>query len=144
MLCYDAVASSGVRGVSSADHHDTPQAYGVLSDPEKREMYDRAGEEGLKEQAGIPAGVDIFDILSGGFGGPFGGGRGGRGGQKSSGRRKGKDVVHPLHVSLEDLYKGKLRKMRITRKVLCTQCDGQGATGTPCASVCACVSARTG
>ena len=51
------------------------QAYEVLSDPEKREIYDQYGEDALKEGMGGGAGAhDPFDIFSSFFGGsPFGG-----------------------------------------------------------------------
>lgn len=51
------------------------QAYEVLSDPEKREIYDQYGEDALKEGLGGGAGAhDPFDIFSSFFGGsPFGG-----------------------------------------------------------------------
>lgn len=51
------------------------QAYEVLSDPEKRELYDQYGEDALKEGMGGGAGVhDPFDIFQSFFGGsPFGG-----------------------------------------------------------------------
>lgn len=50
------------------------QAYEVLSDPEKREIYDQYGEDALKEGMGAGPGHDPFDIFSSFFGGsPFGG-----------------------------------------------------------------------
>ena len=52
------------------------QAYEVLSDPEKREIYDQYGEDALKEGMGGGGGHDPFDIFSSFFGGgsPFGSG----------------------------------------------------------------------
>lgn len=47
------------------------QAYEVLSDKEKRETYDRYGEEGIQKGGGGPPGGDIFSAM-------FGGGRGGK------------------------------------------------------------------
>ena len=53
------------------------QAYEVLSDPEKRDIYDQYGEDALKEgMGGGPGGHDPFDIFQSFFGGnPFGGKR---------------------------------------------------------------------
>lgn len=52
------------------------QAYEVLSDPEKREIYDQYGEDALKEGMGPGGGMhDPFDIFSSFFGGGFGGTR---------------------------------------------------------------------
>lgn len=67
---------------------------------------------------------DLFSHLFGG-GGFFGGGPGGRGSQHS-GPRKGKDLVHRVNVSLEDLYKGKTTKLALTRSVICSKCSGKG------------------
>jgi DnaJ family protein A protein 2 len=58
-------------------------------------------------------GMDIFDILSGRAG------RGG-GGDGRPQRRKGEDVVFPLKVSLDDLYNGMTKKLRLTKNVICT------------------------
>ncbi|KAG1688796.1 DnaJ subfamily A member 2 [Nymphon striatum] len=98
-------------------------AYEVLSDPSKREVYDRYGMKGLQEGGHEgPAGFgDLFSTLfGGGGGGLFGGGGGGRK------RNRGEDTVHPLKVSLEDLYKGKTAKLQMHRDVTCITCDGIG------------------
>lgn len=93
------------------------QAYEVLADSKKRETYDRGGEEAIK--GGGHGGdfhnpMDIFDMF-------FGGGAG-----RSRGPRKGKDVVHQLAVSLEDLYNGSTRKLALQKNVICSKCEGRG------------------
>lgn len=64
---------------------------------------------------------DLFSQLFGGGGGFFGGGGG-----RSQGPRKTKDLVHRVHVTLEDLYKGKTTKLALTRNVICSKCKGKG------------------
>jgi len=101
-------------------------AYEVLTNPEKRETYDHHGIQGLREGGGGGA-SDIFGGLFGGlFGGsPFGFGGGSRmGGSRR--KQKGEDLVHPLKVSLVDLYNGKTSRLQITKSVICAKCQGQG------------------
>lgn len=75
-----------------------------LPDPEKRDIYDRFGEEGVRQHAGQqgsgrPGGPGgIFDFF---FGGGFGGG-----GEEEERTPKGDDVVVDLPLTLEDLYSG--------------------------------------
>ena len=47
-------------------------------------------------------------------------------GGRSSGPRRGKDLVHRIAVSLEDLYKGKVQKLALSKSVICKGCDGIG------------------
>ena len=87
-------------------------AYEVLSDETKRKIYDRYGEEGLKQhegqQGGGGGGGDIFERFFGrGFGG-FGGF-----GQQEEEEVKGDDVTASIDVTLRDLYVG--RSLEITR-----------------------------
>ncbi|CAI0541628.1 unnamed protein product [Linum tenue] len=50
-------------------------------------------------------------------------------GGSSRGRRqrKGEDVVHPLKVTLEDLYLGRSKKLSLSRNVICSKCSGKGS-----------------
>merc|ERR1712170_35978 len=98
-------------------------AYEILSDPDKREAYDKYGLEGVSDD-GHPGNMHGEDLFSMFFGG------GSRRG--ASGPRKGPSVNHPLKVSLEDLYNGKTVKLAVNRKVIvgesseCSSCNGQG------------------
>lgn len=110
-------------------------AYEVLSNPQKKELYDRRGLDGLKE-GGEGGGMfpdEIFSHLFGGglLGGLFGGGMGGGmgGGPFGGARRRrarGEDTVHPLRVSLDDLYNGKVAKLQLGKNIICQKCQGLG------------------
>ena len=106
------------RGGDKEKFQEIQQAYEVLSDREKRETYDRYGEDGLKEGGGGGGGMD--DLLSQMFGG------GARRGGGPTGPKKGKPVMHPLKCTLEEIYAGKSTKIAVNRERICTVCDGKG------------------
>lgn len=104
---------------------DVGHAYEILSDPQKRQVYDQYGEEGLNGDAGMGTGMsaeDLFSQFFSGGGGMFGGG----GGMQQQGPKRSRDIVHVHKVSLEDLYKGKVSKLALQKSVLCSKCDGRG------------------
>ncbi|XP_077982570.1 dnaJ homolog subfamily A member 2-like [Glandiceps talaboti] len=103
-------------------------AYEVLSNREKRETYDTYGIEGIRGEAGPdPFGADdIFShFFGGGGGGLFGMGGGGFGGGRRR-KQRGEDTIHPLRVTLEDLYNGKTSKLQLSKNVICRICNGHG------------------
>jgi DnaJ homolog subfamily B member 11 len=81
---------------------DLNSAYEVLSNTEKRNIYDRHGEEGLKDQGGPGSGG--FDPFSSFFGDFFDFGHGNRCQQREVSR--GGDIVMDIWVTLEELYSG--------------------------------------
>jgi len=86
---------------------DLSAAYETLSDPDRRKIYDRGGEEALAKDDRNGGGGDPFSSFFGGGGSPFGdffGFDGGNGGEREI--PKGANIVIDLWVSLEELYLG--------------------------------------
>ncbi|KAK0521131.1 Type I HSP40 co-chaperone [Tilletia horrida] len=119
-----ALALHPDKGGDPEQFKEVTAAYEALSDPQKRDLYDRFGEQGLNENGGMGGGMDPQDLFSQLFGG--GGGFFGGGGGRPRGPRKGKDLVHRVKATLEELYKGKMVKLALQKHVICTKCEGRG------------------
>lgn len=108
------------------------EAYEVLSNQEKRKMYDMYGEEGIREgMGGFSAGgfdpfSDINDIFGDVFESFFGDIR--RGGRTR--RRRGEDLKYDLEITLEDAFKGTKVDFEYERLDVCDECSGRGAKNT--------------
>ncbi|MDO9548111.1 MAG: molecular chaperone DnaJ [Candidatus Marinimicrobia bacterium] len=120
---------------------EAAEAYSILTDSQKRKMYDQFGHAGLKNNgfggssgfSGGGFGFDPFDI----FREVFGGGGGfsgfedlfGGGGTRRSrgGSRTGSDLKIRLPLTLEDINEGVTKKVKIKRMDTCGTCEGTGA-----------------
>eukprot|EP01120_Amphizonella_sp_Union-15-10_P010356 TRINITY_DN412_c0_g7_i1.p1 TRINITY_DN412_c0_g7~~TRINITY_DN412_c0_g7_i1.p1 ORF type:complete len:445 (+),score=97.07 TRINITY_DN412_c0_g7_i1:48-1382(+) len=114
------------RNPSAGDKFkEVSEAYSVLSDDEKRKMYDQFGEEGVQNMGQVNY-DDIFSDIFQNFGG-FGGFPGGPRprSQKSS---RTSHLNHELELTLEDLFLGKTVKLNFTKDVVCDTCKGKGST----------------
>ncbi|XP_067653821.1 dnaJ homolog subfamily A member 1-like [Haliotis asinina] len=94
-------------------------AYEVLSDQKKRQIYDQGGEEAIKGGGsggggGFHSPMDIFDMFFHG------------GGRRHKQPSKGKDIVHKVKVTLEELYNGATRKLALQKNIICRSCEGRG------------------
>lgn len=98
------------------------EAYEVLTDNEKRQVYDRYGHEGLKGGAGGGHGAGFGDVFGDIFSDIFGGSRSARGGA-----RRGSDLRYNLNISLEDAAFGTEVTIRVPRWSACEPCHGTGA-----------------
>src|SRR5512141_1838253 len=101
------------------------EAYGVLSDHDKRARYDRFGRAGLGNMGGFhdytTDFADIFDELFGQFG--FSTGR--RASRQTP--RRGRDLQMPITLSFEEAVFGAEKQVQFEREETCSHCGGSGA-----------------
>jgi len=101
------------RGGDVAKSQEINEAYEVLKDEEKRQLYDRFGKEGVSGDDG-PS--DPFEAL-------FGMRRGGQGRQRE---QQSEPIAQALKVTLNDLYNGKTCRVPVARNKRCGTCEGRG------------------
>jgi molecular chaperone DnaJ len=123
---------------------EVTEAYEVLRDPQRRAVYDRYGEQGLRGQPGAGGfgGFNFADAIEV-FMRDFGGFSGledlfGMGGARSSraASRKGQTVRLRLPLTLRDVAHGVKRTLRVSLLEACGACGGTGAEGGSTPTVC--------
>ncbi len=133
----DRVAVGEKKGAEEK-FKEISEAYGVLSDPQKRQTYDQFGHQGIDQNytsedifrgadfSSIFEGAGLGDILGRMFGAEFdvfGGGGGGR----SSRHSRGRDIQYEIELPLEEAFSGVKKDIRVPRHEFCKQCNGTGA-----------------
>ena len=141
---YHPDANQDNKKEAEAKFKEVNEAYEVLSNPQKRKMYDQFGTADPSAGfggAGGPFGGqngyysystsdfgdfgDLGDIFSSFFGGGFGSQRANS--RRNNGPRKGEDVNLSIDISFEESYLGVEKEIIVTRQENCSVCNGTGA-----------------
>jgi len=107
------------KGGDETKFKEINAAYEVLSNSEKRALYDKYGLEGVRQGGGgggMGGMEDLFEMF----------GMRGRGGGGRKQRRKVQPTQKEISVTLEEIYSGKMVQLDHTKTVLCGDCKGKG------------------
>jgi len=128
---------------------EAAEAYEVLSDPDKKSRYDRFGHAGVSGNGGRggfggAGSMNMEDIFSqfgdifgdSGFDTFFGGSGGGGGRARRPQGQKGSNLRIKVALSLEEIYKGVKKKIKVKKQVPCNTCSGSGAKDSSSINTC--------
>ena len=113
---------------------EAPEAYAILSDPDKRRQYDQFGHAAFDGGAGAGAGgfggfdfsgADFGDMFGDIFGDLFGGA--GRRGRANNGPMKGMNIHKSIRITFEEAIFGCEKELELVLKDPCQKCNGTGA-----------------
>jgi len=129
-----AVVEHPDKGGDKERFQQIQEAYDVLSDEGKRNIYNQTGEIPREGQPQQPQGVNLAEMFGSMFGGGFPGGFPGmpgfpgNGGGRPAKQPVGPSKMHEVAISLRDLYQGKRIEIRMKRDKLCGGCKGSGGS----------------
>ena len=103
---------------------EASEAYSVLSDPEKRQVYDQYGHEGLAGGGANGFNASDFPDIFGDILGDFFGTGTRRGRSRAT---SGDDLLYELEIEFEDAAFGCSKEIQIPRNETCERCNGSGA-----------------
>ena len=119
---------------------EATEAYEVLRDQEKRTQYDQFGHAGMSGAGGaggfdFSGGFDLSDALRafmrdfgmGGGGFDFFGGSQGGGRRRGGARMRGRDLQIHLKLTLKEVSRETVKKIKVSRMVPCKECGGSGS-----------------
>ncbi len=120
---------------------EATEAYGILADPEKRQLYDQYGHAAFQQGGGRgfsaadfgTAFADFEDLFGDIFSSFFGGGMGRTGRTRG---RSGSDLRYDLEISFEEAVFGTQKEIEINRRTQCEKCRGSGAAAGTAAERC--------
>jgi len=119
---------------AEAKFKEVSEAYGILSDNDKRRQYDQLGHAAFNQQGGYGGGMDINEIFSR-FGDIFGGDIFGGGGRRA-GPKRGADLQMRLNIKFEEAVFGTSRDVTLNTYEPCVPCKGTGAKAGTIAESC--------
>ena len=137
----DRVADPAKKKEAEERFKEISEAYAVLSDPQKRQLYDQYGHQGVDSRYStedIFRGADFGDIFRGMGGGggsgsfedilsSFGFDFGGGGGRSQSRQHQGDDIHLELQITLEEAHSGLGKDISYNYHEACDACSGTGA-----------------
>lgn len=106
------------KATAESKFKEVKEAYEVLSNPQKRQLYDQFGHDGVNQQGGFSGFSGFEDIFSDFFGG---------GSRRGTQRQRGVDLQYNLEIDLRAAIEGTTVKIRVPKSERCGVCSGSGA-----------------